>query len=314
MANEVTRRAAVLSGLAILPLAAAPVKRNLKVAVFSKHLQFLQGNELARTAADLGFDGIDLTVRVGGHVEPARAAEDLPPLVSLIRQHALEVPMVTTDIVDAASPNAHTVLKTLGKLGIRYYRWGGFKYRDDQPLAGQFEGFRQRAAGLAALNAEYKVCAMYHTHSGVDLVGAPVWDIFQILENLDPNAVSINYDVGHATVEGGLGGWIDSFRLASARIRGVAFKDFLWQRNARGIWEPAWIPLGQGMVRFPKFLSLLSGTAFDGPVQLHFEYPLGGGNDGKRQLTIPREEVFSAMRRDLRKLRAYLRDAGLSNA
>lgn len=314
MANEVTRRAAMLGGLAILPLAGASVKRNLKAAIFSKHLQFLDGNELASAAAELGFDGIDLTVRAGGHVEPARSAEDLPPLVSLIRGHGMDVPMVTTDIVDSASPNARTVLKTLADLGIRYYRWGGFKYRDDRPLAREFEDFRQRSARLAALNAEYKVCAMYHTHSGVDLVGAPVWDIFQILENLDPNAVSINYDVGHATVEGGLGGWIDSFRLASSRVRGLAFKDFIWQKDRRGTWEPAWIPLGQGMVRFPEFLSLLSATPFHGPVQLHFEYPLGGANDGKRQLTIPREEVFSAMRRDLRKLRAYLRDAGLSNA
>ena len=161
-------------------------KRNLKVAIFSKHLQFLKGPELASAAAEIGFDGIDLTVRSGGHVEPARVAEELPPLVSLIRQHHLEVPMVTTDIVDANSANARTVLKTLAKLGIRYYRWGGFKYRDDQPLARQFEELHQRSAQLAALNSEYKVCAIYHTHSGVGLVGAPVWDIFQILKGLDP--------------------------------------------------------------------------------------------------------------------------------
>jgi hypothetical protein len=68
------------------------------------------------------------------------------------------------------------------------------------------------------------------------------------------------------------------------------------------------------MVHFPQFCSMLSKTAFDGPVQLHFEYPLGGAENGKRQLTIDRGEVFSAMRRDLRQLHAYLRDAGLSNA
>jgi L-ribulose-5-phosphate 3-epimerase len=49
-------------------------------------------------------------------------------------------------------------------------------------------------------------------------------------------------------------------------------------------------------------------------VQLHFEYPLGGADAGKRQITIDREQVFSAMRRDLQQLRSYLSDAGLSNA
>jgi sugar phosphate isomerase/epimerase len=314
MTTAVTRRAALLSSLALLRLTAAQARRNLKIAIFSKHLQFLQGAELARAAAEIGFNGIDLTVRAGGHVDPARAAEDLPPLVSLVRQHDLDVPMVTTDIVDAASPNARTVLKTLADLGIRYYRWGGFKYRADQPLALQLEDLHQRSAQLAALNAEYKVCAIYHTHSGVDLVGAPVWDIFQILKDLDPNAVAINYDVGHATVEGGLGGWIDSFRLAESYIRGVAIKDFVWQKGARGNWDPSWVPLGQGMVRFPAFFSLLAKTKFNGPVQLHFEYPLGGADSGKRRLTLNREQVFSAMRRDLHQLRTYLSDAGLSNA
>jgi sugar phosphate isomerase/epimerase len=314
MTNAMTRRDAFVAGLACARLTAASPKRNLKIAIFSKHLQFLQGSDLAQTASEAGFDGIDLTVRAGGHVDPSRAAEDLPPLVALIRRHNLEVPMVTTDIVDATSPNAKTVLKTLADLGIRYYRWGGFKYDGDQPLARQLNDFHQRAAQLAGLNAEYRVCAIYHTHSGVGLVGAPVWDIFQVLKDLDPSVVAINYDLGHATVEGGLGGWIDSFRLATPYVRGLAFKDFVWQKGVRGIWEPQWVPLGQGMVRFPEFFSLLSKTTFDGPVQLHFEYPLGGADAGKRQLTVPREQVFPAMRRDLRQLRTYLSDAGLANA
>ena len=54
---------------------------------------------------------------------------------------------------------------------------------------------------LAALNAEYKVCAMYHTHSGVDLVGAPVWDIFEILKSLDPAAIEFRR-VGDDAPEG----------------------------------------------------------------------------------------------------------------
>ena len=83
--------------------------------------------------AEIGFDGIDLTVRTGGHVDPARAAESLPPLVSLIRQHGLEVPMVTTDIVDAASPNARTVLKTLAELGHSLLPLGRLPIRRTSP-------------------------------------------------------------------------------------------------------------------------------------------------------------------------------------
>jgi len=308
MTSAFTRRAALLSSLGLFGLSAVSAVRSLKICVFSKHLQFLEGAALASAAADLGFDGIDITVRSGGHVEPARVAEDLPPLVAIIRKHGLDVPMVTSDIIDAASPHARAVLKTLADLGIHYYRWGGFKYGADPSIGAQIAAFHQRAADLAAINAEYKVCAMYHTHSGVNLVGAPVWDIVEILKSLDPSSIGINYDVGHATVEGGSGGWIDSFRVAQPCIRGVAVKDFVWQKQD-GDFQPAWVPLGQGMVRFPAFFAMLSQTAFDGPLQLHFEYPLLGVEDGKRRLSGDPAQVFAAMRRDLGQLRTYLKQA-----
>src|SRR3954466_4703957 len=109
-------RRAVLAGAGLLlsggrPAAAATGK--LKVAIFSKHLQFVQGEELAKTAAEIGFDGIDITVRKGGHVAPERVQQDLPGLVSIIRKHGLEVPMITTDIVDADTPHAEEILKAM---------------------------------------------------------------------------------------------------------------------------------------------------------------------------------------------------------
>jgi len=48
------------------------------ICVFSKHLQWLDFREMASAAREIGFDGIDLTVRPGGHVDPARVVEDLP--------------------------------------------------------------------------------------------------------------------------------------------------------------------------------------------------------------------------------------------
>lgn len=282
----------------------------LKVAIFSKHLLFLHGEELAEQAAEIGFDGIDLAVRKGGHVEPERVKLDLPPLVAIIRKHGLQVPMITTDIIDDKTPYADDVLSTAAELGIDRYRWAQFKYTDDQPIAKQLQEIRPRAARLAELNARYRVCAMYHTHSGIDLVGAPIWDLHEILNGLDPNLVGVNYDVGHATVEGGFGGWIDSFRITGPYLRGIAVKDFLWEKNSRDEWRPAWKPLGHGMVRFPKFFEMVSAVQFSGPLQLHFEYPLGGAESGKAPPN--RQLVFDAMKRDLEQLRQYLKQANLA--
>ena len=87
----------------------------LKVAIFSKHLQFLAEEEMAQAAAGIGFDGVDITVRKGGHVEPERVRQDLPPLVGIIRKHGLEVPMITRVGHGMSSPK---ILNSGAKLGI----------------------------------------------------------------------------------------------------------------------------------------------------------------------------------------------------
>jgi sugar phosphate isomerase/epimerase len=289
-----------------------PAGGKLKVAVFSKHLRFLEGEELAKAAAGVGFDGIDLAVREGGHVAPDRVQQDLPPLAGIIRRHGLELPMLTTDIVDAESPFAEDILAAMSGLGIRYYRWGGLRYAPDRPLAPQIEEMKPRVAKLAALNARYGTCAMYHTHSGTGVVGASIWDLHDLLQGFDPHRVGVNYDVGHATVEGGVGGWINSFRITGPHLRGIAVKDFVWRADAKRGWGPQWTPLGEGMVHLREFFALVAASGFSGPLQMHFEYPLGGADSGSPKLSVSPDVVFSAMKRDLDRLRARLREAGLA--
>ena len=56
---------------------------------------------------------------------------------------------------------------------------------------------------------------------------------------------------------------------------------------------------------------MVAETHFDGPLQIHYEYPLGGANNGARTLTMPREEVLAAMKKDLEMVRGYMAKAGL---
>lgn len=291
---------ALLTSTSALPAPAAAAPHKLKVTIFSKHLQFVKGDELAQTAAEIGFDGIDITVRKGGHIEPERVRQELPGLVAIIRKHGLEVPMITTDIVDTTTPYTEDILRTMADLGIHHYRWGGLKYTDNMPIIAQLEAMRPGVEKLAALNAKYKAGAMYHTHSGVNLVGASFWDLYVLLKGVDPNAAGVNFDIGHAVVEGGLGGWINNFRITTDHLRGIAVKDFVWAKNAKGTWQPQWTPLGEGMVKFPQFFTMVAASGFNGPLQLHFEYEVG----------TP-AETRTFMKRDLATLRGYLAQASL---
>jgi sugar phosphate isomerase/epimerase len=307
---SISRRALLATG-ALLLSRPAKAKAKLKVSVFSKHLQFVQGEELATAAALLGFDGVDITLRKGGHVEPASVAKDLPPLVATLRKHGLEVPMVSTDIADADTPFAEEILKACAALGIRNYRFGAFKWDVGKPYEAQLESMKPRLAKLAALNARYQLCAMYHTHSGVGVVGASIWDLWYLMRELDPKAVGVNFDVSHAVIEGGAGGWIDSFKITGDHLRGIAVKDFAWGKDAKGAYQAQWKPIGEGMVKLPEFFGMVAQTAFEGPLQIHFEYPLGGANNGSRTLTIPKEDVLAAMKKDLEHVRGMLAKAGL---
>ena len=65
------------------------------------------------------------------------------------------------------------------------------------------------------------------------------------------------------------------------------------------------------MVDFKHYFKLVKKARFSGPITVHYEYPLGGANKGKRELTIPKNEVLSAMRKDLKKLKEWLKEAEL---
>ncbi|MBY0504299.1 MAG: sugar phosphate isomerase/epimerase [Bryobacteraceae bacterium] len=290
----------------------APAQR-WPVVAFSKHFQWTSVAEAAAHCAELGYDGLDLTVRPGGHVEPARVTEDLPKAVEQIRSQKLAMPMVTAGIVDATTPHAEAVLRALVAAKIPRYRWGGFRYVEGKSIPAQLDELRPKVRDLAAMNRQFGLTAMYHTHSGPTQVGASMWDLYLLLKDQSPDAVSVNYDIGHAVVEGGYGNWTHTTRLLMPFTRGIAIKDFLWSKNAKGAWVPEWCAFGEGMVDFRRFLTMAKAAGFTGPLQQHFEYPgLGGADSGKAVLTIPKEKLLAEFRRDLNKLKRLLKEVGMA--
>ncbi len=313
---DMTRRTLLGAAASAASLSAATVPLSAwPVCAFSKHFQWLSVKDAAALVKELGYDALDLTVRPGGHIEPAQVADALPKAVEEIRTAGLTAPMITAGIVDVRTPHTEAVIKAAAKLGIKRYRWGGFRYDSSKPIRQQIDEFRVLSKELAALNKQYGVCAMYHTHSGAGQFGASFWDIWSVLRDLDNDAVSVNLDIAHATIEGGLGGWINSTRLIAPMARGVAVKDFHWAKNAAkgNKWDVHWCPMGEGMVNTTQFLKMMKAAGFNGPLQLHMEYDeLGGADSGKRTISISRDEFVRFAKRDVERLRANMKEAGIS--
>lgn len=275
-----------------------------RCSVFSKCLHWLDPQGAAEIAREAGFDGLDLTVRAGGHVLPERVEEDLPKAAEAAAKAGLRIEMIVTDITDPRDSGTEKVLKTAGRLGVRYYRPGWYRYNDSDPIMAQLDEIKPRLRDLAAMNQHYGLAATYQNHSGAGYVGAPLWDLHYLLRDLDPRWFGVQYDIHHAVVEGGLA-WPVTLRLLAGCINTLAVKDFRWARQADG-WNTQECPLGQGMVDLPGYAELLKRHRIAGPVSLHFEYPLGGAEHGARKITVERNVVLEAMRSDLTRLRKVL--------
>jgi len=144
----------------------------------------------------------------------------------------------------------------------------------------------------------------YQNHAGSRYVGAPIWDLHQLLRDLDTRWIGCQFDIRHATVEGGTV-WPIHFRLISEYINTLAAKDFRWAQKDN-VWQPQNCPLGEGMVDFPGYFKMLRQARIAAPFSLHLEYSLGGAEKGKRKLTVAKEKVIEAMRKDLHFLRKCL--------
>ena len=65
-------------------------------------------------------------------------------------------------------------------------------------------------------------------------------------------------------------------------------------------------PLGEGIVDWRKYLQLLKQYNINVPITMHFEYDLGGAENGSKTIKIDKNEITSAMRKDLALLKTWL--------
>jgi len=310
MKNQPSRRtflkkagltAAVLPFSTLLPASIKPdteAANALQVHIFSKHLQFLNYKDMAEAAAEIGFDGVELTVRPKGHVEPAQAATELPKAIAAIKSAGLLSTHMVTSLLSAKDETNQVVLKTAAAAGVESYRLGYFSFPKEGPLEDGLKTANKELRKLARLNKKLGIKGAYQNHAGTK-IGASIWEVWQMLQGVDTEFMGSQFDIRHAVVEGGLS-WTNSLRLIKDNIHSIVAKDFKWTQK-EGKWKVQNTPLGEGMVDFKKYFSLLKQYGIQVPVALHLEYPIGGGAEhGAKKLSKQEsKQVFKAMKKDL---------------
>jgi sugar phosphate isomerase/epimerase len=280
----------------------------MKICIFSKQLQWMNYHELAPAVADMGYDGIDLTVRKGGHVLPEKVAEDLPKAVEAATKAGIKIYMISTEIEDAKNPLTEKIIKTASDLGISNYRLQGVNYQKNLDIPANLEIIKSKYSGLAELNKKYNIRCDYLNHSGEGF-GSSVWDLWLTVKDLDPNYIGSQFDIKHATIAGAFS-WPVDFKLIHNYIRTMVIRDFFWDKK-NNKWEIQPAPIGTGMVDFHKYFGLVKQYGIQGPISVMCDYGLGGAENGAQTLTIPKIDVLSAMKKDLNALKVLLKNSGL---
>src|SRR3569833_890244 len=276
----------------------------MQLACFAKSFQDMPFDKFCRTLYQMGFDGVDLTVRKGGVGEPADVAEQLPKAVNTLHEQGLKFLFLTTDLTDA-DETADRVFGTAASLGVDRLKLGYYRYVPFGKLAAQIEEARIRVEGLAKLGRKHGILPCVHIHSG-NYIPSHGTLLYELIKDMPPNEVGAYLDPYHMTAEGGIAGWQQGVDLLAPWVALVAIKNFAWERTTRDKsgqmrWATRTVPLAEGVAPLPNFVAVLKKLGYDGTYSLHSEYK---GSHSFKDMTT--DECLAQTAEDLKYFRSIV--------
>lgn len=275
----------------------------MQYVLFTDNLADLTVAEAAAAAKRAGFDGLDLTLRPGGHVLPEHAEMGLAAARDAAAAEGSAIPMISTAVTDAGSPHAEAIFAAAAHYGARHIKLGYWDYQPFGTLSQQVERARQQLQSVVELGKKYHVLPCVHCHSGRYIAsGGPM--LYLLLKDFDPRDVGAYVDPMHMTIEGGRAGWELGLDLLAPWIALVGVKNFRWlpaNRDAQGQQRYRWeyVPLADGQAPLPEFVGYLGQLGYQGVISLHSEYK---GETSFRRLSTP--ELVEQSAADLKYLKS----------
>lgn len=266
------------------------------VVIFEKPIQTLGYDQMGEELAKMGIQGIEATIRKGGHIEPREAAEKVPRMVASLAKNGQKA-MIAACNVGSTGREDLEFLKVLQANGITRYRMDYFRYDLKKPLLPQVREFTGKLAEIAAMNKELGMQALYQIHAGAKYAGSLGWDAAMMFEKLDPAHAAVAFDLRHIRSGSGLS-FDTTIALLKKHLGSVYVKDAKWTGPRSTKLKN--VPLDTGMVDRKVFESVVKGQA-PMPLSLHMEW-------GKSSI-YPKKDVMEAVAnfaKDVRVLKSWL--------
>ena len=284
--------------------ASPSAKTENTICTFSKPFQWLDYDELAVFLSDAGFDGIDLSVRPGGHVIPENIERDLPKAIEAAQKKGLTIPMMVTAITDAEDPATVRILKTASENGVRYYRIGYYRYDKKLSIIQNLDTVKRKLANLCELNAKFGIHGAYQNHVGEN-IGSPVWDLWYLIKDFDHRYIGCQYDVRHAMAEG-MNSWTLGYKAVAPYVRHECIKDYTYIKDIKGKWTAKSVPLGTGVIDWKIYFSMRNEFGINGPLSIHYEFDLDG-DDGALTNKERMKNILPAVRKEVETIRILMK-------
>jgi sugar phosphate isomerase/epimerase len=276
------------------------------LCAYSGNLSKIPYAQLSEIIGQMGYDGVDLTVMKGGHVDPSLYMVDLDRAFQTFQDSGIELPMVTTSFISPSETYAYAVLYVSGQLGARFCRLGTWPSLGAASPAGQNLSASQNAqlrammvrndlVQFANTGLRCNITPLLANHAG-SFPGRSIPEVDAILTGVSPAAFGYCFDPAQAVIEAGSDtAWEAALQAALPRLGAIALADVALVKDAESAVKPRLCPLGEGVIDWKKFFSVLATARFHGPVSLHMDYE-------------PRNAV-SAMTKDLAFARARVDEA-----
>lgn len=252
--------------------------------------------ELCDLFAAAGCDGVQWTVRPGGHCAPAEVSQKLPELVKTAASRGLACETICTAIPDGDDPVARRIAAVAADCGVRQLRTGYCFYNPQrESVRASLDRFRRVFASFERLGSSSGVKAVYQNHSswGEPILGGVVWDVHEVIRDFDPRCVGVEYDPMHACYET-TRSWSFGMELIAPWIASVDIKDFHYATDPKDPKRTVkkLVPAGEGVVPWGEVAATVRRCGIDPLYIPHFEYALD-----RRQLTESVRKEIASFRR-----------------
>jgi len=270
----------------------------MKLGVFTVACKEWDPIEAMDRVAAMGYDGVELRVRDDKKDPINLSAEDVieraDELKAKAKETGLEIPSIASYVQSTDMDASVRHLKACAAVGAKCVRIGSGNYQaDGPPCWEQLQAAKKNYAEVAKQAAQLGVRAVIETHMG--RLAPTVLGARMILDGLDPAHVGIMWDPANQVREGhdryDMAVDLAGHYMAEVHVKNTRFRA-QDETGGRQPWKPEWAPLRKGIVDWPKVISLLKDSGYDGWLitedfsnEEPLEQKLQSGHDWLRELS-----------------------------